>query len=101
MVDAAVGEIAHRRHRIDRSGVDGVRGTEATGELELAGMNGQRDDAGRAGQLGALDAVQPDAATADHRYPRTWWHSGGVEHCPESGRHRTAHHRGDVEWDVL
>ncbi len=54
-----------------------------------------------AGDRRALDAVQPDAAAADHRNRRSGFDPGGAEHRPEPGGDAAANQRGPVERHVV
>lgn len=65
MIDAAGGQLEDLLDWQLAAALHGVSGPERPGPVEFAGQGVDGNDARRAGQAGALDAVDPHAATPD------------------------------------
>ena len=77
-------------------GVHAVGGAEGPGQVELAGVGVDGDDAAGLGQLGTLDNGQADAAQAEHGHGVAFLHLGGV-----LDRAQTCGHAAAQQADLL
>ena len=71
------------------------------GHLQLVVAQVDGDDRLGAGERGALDAVEADAAAAEHRDRPAGLDTGGVEHRADPGHHAAADQRRLLQRDLL
>ena len=78
------------------AGVDHVGGAEFVGELQLVIVYVYRDDAAGAEEPGALDHVETDATTPEHRDRHAYLGGRVVDHGPHACRDGAADEGGDL-----
>src|SRR5262249_8698476 len=101
IVDAAVGHVADRLHRVVRGGVDYVRGAQLLRRRQLVLDDVHRNDHPRSRDAGALDRGEADATGAEHGDRGARRDLGWVERSAYAGRDAAADQRRAVERHVV